>query len=109
LAKHTAPKQLAQLKKVLRETRVMLHKIVTKGVIAVTSFRKGGVNADHGFLHQVQSCLISLQPSSSQHEIVDYVHFQSGFENSLFGWKGDGSECEYGNDKYYDLNMKASA
>jgi hypothetical protein len=103
--KKKAPKEKKQLQKVLRETRAMLKQRVAEGTcIAVTSFRKGGVNKEHSFLHQVQSCL-SLHPPIPEHP-VGYVHFQSGFENSLFGWKSASDECEYGVQRYFDLNMK---
>jgi hypothetical protein len=105
LAKHKAPKKPEQLAKVLHETRSMLqNKVATGTCIAVTSFRKGGINAVHGFLHQVQACLLHSPPSSGLQ--VGYVHFQSGFENSLFGWQSGSDECSYGVEEYYELNMK---
>jgi hypothetical protein len=104
--KQKAPKEKTQLKKVLRETKKMLEQRVAKGAcIAVTSFRKGGVNKEHGFLHQVQSCL-SLHPPIPERPQVGYVHFQSGFENSLFGWRSGSDACEYGMQRYFDLNME---
>jgi hypothetical protein len=106
LVKHSShPKQKRQLRKVLRETRVVLQERVAAGTrIAVTSFRKGSVNTNHEFLHQVRSCL-SLHPPDPEHQ-VGYVHFQSGFENSLFGWRSGSDECDYGVEKYYDLNIE---
>jgi hypothetical protein len=105
LAKHKEPKQQQQLVKVLQETQSMLRTRVATGTcIAVTCFRKGGVNADHGFLRQVQACLLRSPPSSGSQ--VSYVHFQSGFENSLFGWRSGCDKCEYGVEEYFELNMK---
>jgi hypothetical protein len=102
--KHQAPKKKAKLKKVLRESKLMLDGRVAEGTaIAVTSFRKGGVNAEHAFLHQVQACLLETPPSLRR---VGYVHYQSGFENTLFDWKSGSDECDYGVDKYYVLGMK---
>jgi hypothetical protein len=105
-AKHSGhPKQKQQLRKVLRETRAMLQERVAADTrIAVTSFRRGGINTKHEFLHQVQACL-SLHPPNPEHQ-VGYVHYQSGFENSLFGWRSESAECAYGVEKYYGLNMK---
>jgi hypothetical protein len=83
----------------------MLQEQVAQGSrIAVTSFRKGGPNAKHELLHRVKSCL-ALWPPATDHP-VGYVHFQSGFENSLFGWKNGSGECAYGVEKYFGLNMK---
>jgi hypothetical protein len=103
--KHNAPKHSQQLQKVLHETRAVLRERVAQGTcIAVTSFRKGGVNKGHEFLHQVESCLSLHSPIPGDQ--FGYVHFQSGFENSLFGWKSGSDECEYGTENYYGLNMK---
>ena len=106
LKKHKAPKEPKQLAMVLHETRSMLtSKVATGTYIAVTSFRKGGVNADHGFLHQVQASLFNSAPLHDGPP-VGYVHFQSGFENSLFGWQSGHDECDYGVQDYFALNMK---
>jgi hypothetical protein len=49
------------------------------GQVALTSFRRGGRNKEHGLLHDVEDIL------KGSHG-VSYVHYQSGHENSLFGF-----------------------
>ena len=61
--------------------------------------------ADHGFLHQVQASLFNSAPLYDGPP-VGYVHFQSGFENSLFGWQSGHDECDYGVQDYFALNME---
>eukprot|EP00935_MAST-01C_sp_MAST-1C-sp1_P000323 g323.t1 len=96
-SKHDEEKDADQLRKVVRETKAMLGRMVEEGtVIAVTCFRKGGPNNEHQFLHEVRACLRAYGRASenkrqrrsnkSKAELVSYVHYQSSFENSLFGW-----------------------
>ena len=103
-----AAKRQAELGTVLRASVSQLEERVTDGVIAVTSFRKGGQNAKHALLKQVEESLKMHAPVPDRK--VDYVHYQSSYENSLFGYSYDEHK-----DKnldvadgltYKDLNMR---
>ena len=63
-----------------------------EGAYALTSFRRAGCNDKHGKLHETRDIL------QKEHGKT-YVHFQSGHENTLFGF-GESDE---------DFAIKASA
>ena len=119
VGKH-AHRDTQQLQKVLAETRAMLKKRIPPGTaITVTSFRRGGrANRKHEFLHRVQACLEDHPFTSSSDPpapAIGYVHYQSGYENSLFGWRsadqtvdGDAKDVQLeSGETYYGLNMPA--
>ena len=70
-------KDLKKLQLVHKGSRRELQKYLK---VALTSFRRGALNAAHKLLHIVDRIL--------REELgIDYVHYQSGHENTLFGFR----------------------
>lgn len=104
-----ARKQLTQLEKVYRATIDKLRNY-DHGRAALTSFRRRGPNEFHGLLHRADAILKTMKVLK-----IAYSHYQSGHENTLFGFgpstasfAAGGKACptEADSEAYKNLNMK---